>query len=55
MKIKYLKDYPLQCLVKHYDETKVVAKADVPKEWLDLEIVHTYFKDGIDTRILVVK
>ncbi|MEE1301258.1 MAG: hypothetical protein UHD64_00635 [Bacteroidales bacterium] len=52
-KFKYLKDYPLNCLVKHYDKTGLVAKCDVPKEWLDLEIVHTYVYNS--TRVLVVK
>lgn len=54
--IKYLRDYPLTCfLVKHYDSSKLYTIDDVPKEWLDLEIVHTYFREGLDIRILVVK
>ena len=57
MKIKYLKDYPLTCLVKHYDKVGLVPKCDVPKEWLDLEIVHTYIQDiaGNKHRVIVVK
>ena len=56
-KIKLLKDYPLNCLVKHYNKVELVAKCDVPKEWLNLEVVHTYVhrsKSG-STRVLVVK
>lgn len=53
MKIKYLRDYPLTCLVKHYDYTELVASCDVPKEWLDLEIVHTYVE--YNTRVVVVR
>ena len=52
-KFKYLKDYPLSCLVKHYDKTELVSKRDVPKEWLDLEIVYTYIYNS--TRVLVIK
>lgn len=57
MKFKYLKDYPLFCLVKHYNKTELVAKCDVPKEWLNLEIVYSYvYKNAFGaTRVLVVK
>lgn len=58
MKIKCLKDYPLTCLVKHFDKVDLVPKRDVPKEWLDLEIVHTYiheFSNGDKCRVVVVK
>ena len=52
-----LKDYPLSCLVKHYDETRLVAKSDVPVEWLDLEIVHSYIREFPfgKQRVLVVR
>lgn len=58
-KIKYLRDYPLSgVLVKHFDKAELVAKCEVPKEWLNLEIVHTYTKrmySGKLVRVLVVK
>lgn len=57
MKIKYLKDYPLNCLVKHFDKVDLVPKCDAPEEWLDLEIVHTYIHkiNGEKIRVLVIK
>lgn len=57
-KIKCLKDYPLPCLVKHFDETRLVAKCDVPDEWLELEIVSSFVQDfgtSGKERVLVVK
>ena len=57
-KIKYLKDFPLSCLVKHFDETRLVAKCDVPDKWLELEIVGSFVQDfGISgkERVIVVK
>ncbi len=56
-KFKYLKDYPFNCLVKHYDKTELIAKCDVPMEWFNLEIVHTYMHKNEfgSVRVLVIK
>ena len=56
--IKCLKDYPLSCLVKHFDEIRLVAKCDVPDEWLELNIVGSFIQNfGLsgNVRVLVVK
>lgn len=54
---KKLKDYPLNCLVKHYDKPELVAKHNVPKEWYDLTIVHTYTYENQfgKEKVLVIK